>query len=186
MEHLLLTCPNDWNNDDKGAFFEGFVADLLRPMRLQVTERLRFTGMEIDLLAKNVDQPRTILVECKSQRDPMPADIISKLLGNVSIRKADAGWLFSASDFTKDGRGQWEDIMSDELLSQKFMWFSPERTIDVLKQQRVIVDPAALLFHFADQSIVGNWTLIVSPMGWNWLVQNSRLWYTDTVFCFRC
>ena len=75
-------------------------------MRLKVVQRLRFTGMEIDLLARGEDQPRTILVECKAHRDPLGADVISKLLGNVEIRNAEAGWLFSTSDLTKDGRGQ--------------------------------------------------------------------------------
>jgi hypothetical protein len=64
--HLLLHFPDDWTNDQKGDFFERFVADLLKPMRYEVRQRLRVTGMEIDLLAKGLDQPRTILVECKA------------------------------------------------------------------------------------------------------------------------
>ena len=101
-QHLFLQHPENWSNDERGKFFEDFVADVLRPMRLAISERLRVTGMEIDLLAKGIDQPRTILVECKAQRDALPADTISKLLGNVTIRGADAGRLFSCSDLSKD------------------------------------------------------------------------------------
>ncbi len=104
-KHLLLSFPDDLSRDECGNFFENFVAGLLRPMRLKVVQRLRFTGMEIDLLARGEDQPRTILVECKAHRDPLAADVISKLLGNVEIRNAEAGWLFSTSDLTKDCAG---------------------------------------------------------------------------------
>src|SRR6185369_1018123 len=110
--HLLLHVPESWTNDRKGDFFEAFVADILRPMRFRVVRRLRVTGMEIDLLAEGLDQPLTVLVECKAQRDALPADTISKLLGNVTIRGASAGWLFSTSELSKDGRAQWEDIQA--------------------------------------------------------------------------
>src|SRR5512133_1793729 len=86
--HLLLSVPDDWDNDQRGEFFEKFVSGLLRPMRFEVTQRLRFTGMEIDVLARGLDHPKTVLVECKAQRDPVSADVISKLLGNVGIRHA--------------------------------------------------------------------------------------------------
>ncbi len=140
-QHLFLQHPENWSNDERGKFFEDFVADVLRPMRLAISERLRVTGMEIDLLAKGIDQPRTILVECKAQRDALPADTISKLLGNVTIRGADAGWLFSCSDLSKDGRGQWEEIQAQPHLASKFMWFPPERLISILTDQNTIVNP---------------------------------------------
>ena len=42
--HLLLHFPDDWTNDLKGDFFDRFVADLLKPMRYEVRQRLRVTG----------------------------------------------------------------------------------------------------------------------------------------------
>lgn len=169
-KHLLLSVPDDWSNDRRGTFFEEFVADLLRPMRLKVDKRLRVTGMEIDLLARGEDQPRTILVECKAHRDPLPADVISKILGNVTIRNADAGWLFSTSDLGKDGRGQWDEIQADERLARKFTWYPPEKIIEILISQRLIIDPQALLYHF-DSNKTGDWTLVVSPVCRAWLVE---------------
>jgi hypothetical protein len=140
--HLMLTLPDEWTNDERGAFFESFVADILKPMRFAVERRLRVTGMEIDILAKGLDQPKKILVECKAQRDALPADVISKLLGNVTIRGVDAGWLFSTGDLSKDGRGQMEEIQRDPKLSSIFTWYSPSRLIDVLLSQRAVVDPS--------------------------------------------
>ena len=169
-KHLLLSFPDDLSRDECGNFFENFVAGLLRPMRLKVVQRLRFTGMEIDLLARGEDQPRTILVECKAHRDPLAADVISKLLGNVEIRNAEAGWLFSTSDLTKDGRGQWEAIQDNPRLVKKFTWYHPEKIIDILVSQRATVDCSSLN-HRLTPYVVDDWTLIVSPSRIVWLAQ---------------
>lgn len=154
----------------RGDFFESFVADILKPMRLAVAHRLRVTGMEIDLLARGLDQPRTVLVECKAHRDALPSDVISKLLGNVTIRGADAGWLFTTADLTKDGRGQVTEIESNPKLASIFTWYSPSRLIDVLLSQSAIVDPKTLIGH-ADPWAVGDATLICTPTGRRWLLE---------------
>ncbi len=168
--HLLLSVPSEWSTDDKGDFYEEFVLELLRPMRLRAERRLRVTGMELDILAKGEDRPLTVLVECKAHRDPIAADVITKLLGNVQLRHADQGWLFSTSDLTKDGRGLWEEIQNDPVHSRVFFWYSPSRIVDVLIAQRAIVDPSILLHFFAD-SEVGDWSLIVTPGKQSWLVE---------------
>lgn len=139
-------------------------------MRLRAERRLRVTGMELDIIARGEDRPRTILVECKAHRDPIAADVITKLLGNVQLRRADEGWLFTTSDLTKDGRGLWDEIQNDPEHSRTFTWYSPSRTIEVLKAQRSIVDPATLLHHLGSLD-VGSWTLIVTPGRRSWFVE---------------
>ena len=62
LRHLFVNHSDEWTNDQRGQFFEDFVADLIRPMRYEVIKRVRVTGMEIDLLAKSLDQPRTLLI----------------------------------------------------------------------------------------------------------------------------
>lgn len=168
--HLILSVPTDWSNDAKGDFFEEFVLEILRPMRLRAERRLRVTGMEIDILAKGEDRPFTVLVECKAYRDPVPADVITKLLGNVKLRRADQGWLFSTSDLTKDGRGLWQEIQEDEEHAKSLVWYSPSRTIDVLIAQRSVVDPATLLHRLTGHDL-GDWTLVASPSRRAWLVE---------------
>lgn len=171
-QHLLLHLPENWTNDQRGSFFEDFIGDLLRPMRFAVEKRLRVTGMEIDLLAKSLDQPRKILVECKAQRDALSADVITKLLGNVTIRGADSGWLFATSDLGKDGRGQWEEIQGQPHLAAKFMWFPPERILSILLDQRTIVDPQGALLRLSpDSDNLGDSTLIWAPSGKFWLIE---------------
>ena len=168
--HLLFHLPSDWTNDQRGDFFETFVAEILRPMRFKVEQRLRVTGMEIDLLAKGLDQPRKVLVECKAQRDALPADTISKLLGNVAIRGADAGWLFSTSELSKDGRGQWEEIQSNPDLASKFAWYPPAKLIDILIDQGNVVDPLTMGPELSSLSR-GDATLVCSPSGKKWLLE---------------
>lgn len=168
--HLLFWVPPDWTTDAKGDFYEEYILEILRPMRLRAERRLRVTGMELDIIARGEDRPRTILVECKAHRDPIAADTITKLLGNVQLRRADEGWLFSTSDLTKDGRGLWDEIQNDPEHSRTFTWYSPSRTIEVLKAQRSIVDPATLL-HYVGKVDVGSWTLIVTPGRRSWFVE---------------
>lgn len=141
-------------------------------MRLRAERRLRVSGMEIDVLAKGEDRPFTVLVECKAYRDPVPADTITKLMGNVQLRRADQGWLFTTSDLTKDGRGLWEEIQQDADHARSIVWYSPSRTIDVLIAQRSIVDPKTLLHHLAKLD-VGDWTLVASP--------GRRAWLSETL-----
>lgn len=139
-------------------------------MRLKADQRLRVTGMELDILARGEDGPATVLVECKAHRDPISADVISKLMGNVVLRKADQGWLFTTSDLTKDGRGLWDEIQRDPEHARKFVWYSPSRTIDVLVGQRTIVDPSTILHRLVGQD-VGDWSLVVTPARLSWLVE---------------
>ncbi|MCU9952784.1 restriction endonuclease [Burkholderia sp. BKH01] len=168
--HLLFSVPADWTNDDKGDFYEEFIVEILKPMRMSSQRRLRVSGMELDILAKSEDRPITVLVECKAHRDPVSADVITKLMGNVQLRRADHGWLFTTSDLTKDGRGLWEEIQQDRDLSLKFTWYSPARTIDVLIAQRSIVDPQTLSHH-VDGFNQGDWSLVVTPGRRSWLVE---------------
>jgi len=155
---------------EKGDFFEDFVAELLRPQRLSIVQRVRYTGMEIDVLARDADQPRTLLVECKAQNDPLPAEVISKAIGNARIRKADAAWLFSTSEFSKDGRGQYDEISQNPELSRDFAWFSPSRICELLIQQRSVVDPRTLRAPWPEYA-AGEWHLLIHPHQRSWLLE---------------
>lgn len=167
---IALAVPDEYTTTEKGDFFEDFVAELLRPQRLKVTQRVRYTGMEIDVLARDADQPRTLLVECKAHADPLPADVISKALGNAQIRGAEAAWLFSTSDFSKDGRGQHDDISQNPELSRRFAWFSPTRICELLIEQRSVVDPQSLSVPWPEME-EGDWHLLIHPSQRLWLVE---------------
>lgn len=166
--HLIL--PSEWTSDKKGDYFEEFVAGILRPMRFEVVRRIRFTGMEIDILAEAKDEPRRVFVECKAQADPVPADTISKLMGNARIQGADSSWLFSTSDLTKEGRGRWDEIKQNVALAREFTWYSPNRICDMLVDQGRALNPLSLTGLPCTKQR-GEITLIVAPARWLWLVE---------------
>ncbi|MDO4246318.1 MAG: restriction endonuclease [Deinococcus sp.] len=173
MPNLQFSVPEDWTTEQKGSFFEKVVSDLLRPMRYKVTERIRTTGVEIDLLALGEDDQRRILIECKAYRDNVAAEVISKLYGNVGLDDYDAGWLFSTSDLTKDARGRLLAIQGDRAKNSKFSWFGPERIIEIMTSQNKIIDPAFIkIDQYQEGSI--RWTLLVCPSGSFWVAQFSE------------
>ncbi|MCY1701808.1 restriction endonuclease [Deinococcus sp. SL84] len=173
MPNLQFSVPEDWTPDQKGSFFEGVISDLLRPMRYKVTERIRTTGMEIDLLAVGEDDQRKILIECKAYRENVAAEVISKLNGNVFLDDYDAGWLFTTSDLTKDARGRLLSIQADKVKNAKFSWFGPDRIVEILVSQNKVIDPKTInLDSYEDDSV--SWTLLLCPSGSFWVAQVSE------------
>lgn len=167
---LRLIIPEGSSTEQKGEFFESFIARLLAPMGYGITKRLRFTGMEIDLLAKHKFQPHTVLVECKAHEDNLSAEVILKALGSRQVRKADAAWLFTTADLTKDGRGLWEDIQNDPETAKQFTWYAPSSTVRLLLDQKEITSPDALAPALSGLD-VGEHTLVITPAMTYWHVQ---------------
>lgn len=52
-QSLEILVPLDWTNDKKGSYLEGIANQVLSRQSYDVIERIRFTGMEIDLLANH-------------------------------------------------------------------------------------------------------------------------------------
>jgi hypothetical protein len=74
---------------------------------------IRVTGMEIDTTATHNVTNEKIYAECKAYREPIPADTISKLLGNVFLKNVDQGWLVTTSKLYRDAerlkeKEEWE------------------------------------------------------------------------------
>lgn len=167
---LQIHVPRDWSDQKKGDFFEDFVANLLKPMNFDVVQRIRFAGMEIDLLAKDRNSPRKVLVECKAHETNISADTITKMLGNRRLRKVESAWLFTTSDLTKDGKGSWEDIKDDSELSREFVWYSPEKIIELLIRQNQIKS-VEFIRPQLNSHLIGEFNLIISPTKYIWVAQ---------------
>ena len=52
---VIIVVPEEMTNDEKGDFLERIASELLKKQRYEVTRRIRFAGMEIDILAKSLD-----------------------------------------------------------------------------------------------------------------------------------
>ena len=128
--------------------------------------------MEIDLLAVHNVSGQEIIVECKAWEDNLPADVITKLLGNVALRKLSAGWLVSTGDLGKDAEGvriEWEKRQVEE--RQKLSFYTKERIIQLLIDNGVVMDSKSLNYNFMSKDKISeSHTLLITEYGRFWLV----------------
>jgi len=102
---IKFVVPQSWTSDEKGKFFEDVVGKLLKKTRVEIEKRVKFTGMEIDVLAEDLDTQQKAFVECKFISEPFSANVISKLIGNASIKNVEFAYLFSTSPPGKEANG---------------------------------------------------------------------------------
>jgi hypothetical protein len=78
QKQVKIILPEDWDKDTnkKGEFLELLVADLLSKMKFTVEKRVNLTGMEIDIIAKNLGTNKQAFIECKFIKNPFSADVI--------------------------------------------------------------------------------------------------------------
>jgi hypothetical protein len=128
----LFLVPPTWSNDQRGDYFERFVADLLSKIGCKCRTRLRCTGMEIDVLADSTLTSQRSLVQCKFQRDPLSANVIDLLLGQGS-RRHDVRHLllFSVSPLGKEAKGVADELERDPP-EKTFNFHGPERILELL------------------------------------------------------
>lgn len=157
---------------EKGEILENLTAKILKIQQYDVVERIRVTGMEIDVLATHKVSKAKILVECKAWDNNIQADVISKLLGNVYIKSATAGWLITTGPLSKDAEGikhEWESKTDSD--RGKLSFYTPDRIIQMLYDACIIKTPEEILassashFSFADSA-----SLLVSDLGMHWLI----------------
>lgn len=140
MIQIDICVGEDKSTTEKGRVLEHLVAKLLEIQQYDVVETIRVTGMEIDVLAKHRINNSSLLVECKAWESPLPADVISKLMGNVYLRNVDQGWLVTTGPLSKDARGikvEWENRWDSE--RKKFSFYTCDRIIEQLIAARIIV-----------------------------------------------
>jgi Novel STAND NTPase 1/Restriction endonuclease len=139
-KEINLVIPNSYSNDKKGNFFEEFTGILLNKLRYEIIERIRFTGMEIDLIANNKDTQERRFVECKFQNDPIGAGVITDLLGKAIIKNIDHVFLFSLSELGKEAKGILDEYNSTDQ-KIKFTFFNPKKIYEIYIEQNNIIEP---------------------------------------------
>jgi len=139
-KEINIVIPNNFSNDKKGNFFEKFTGVLLGKLRFEIIERIRFTGMEIDLIADNKDTQERRFVECKFQNEPISAGVITDLLGKALVKKIDHVFLFSLSELGKEAKGMLDEYNSPDQ-NIKFTFFNPHKIFDIYVEQNSIQEP---------------------------------------------
>jgi len=173
MTQIKFLVPKDWDTDKKGDFFEKEIGKLLSKIRFEIIQRIRFTGMEIDLLAKNKDIDQTAFVECKFIADPLGADEITKLFGKAYIKKINVIYLFSTSEPGKEARGlidEYEKTSAENRI--KFAFVGPEKLGEMyfeITNKKSILEKFESIPELSDK--IGNTKLIISPEQVFWVCE---------------
>lgn len=189
MEYSIEVCiKENQTTTDKGKILENLTRDILKQQQYEVYETIRVTGMEIDVWAKHKITGQKILAECKAQNDSLSGEVISKLLGNVGLRNASAGWLISTGPLSKDAKGivsDWEDENNQK--RSQLAFYTKDRIIDLLVDSHVIVSPDTISKKIDEKfSLNDNALLLLMPSRKVWVipVQNHMEGISTKVVAF--
>jgi hypothetical protein len=129
----LFVVPSTWSNDERGNYFEQFIAALLAQLDWECQVRVRHLGMEIDVFAIDKMTNERALVQCKFQKDNISANVIDLLYGQGS-RRADIKkmLLFSIADLGKDAKAVLKDIADNG--QKPLIYHGPARVVELVSK----------------------------------------------------
>jgi hypothetical protein len=173
MIQIEVVVPKGSPNKVKGDLLEQISGELLKTQGYEVTDEVRVTGNELDLLCRHKVNRKQIYVECKAHRDPLSANILTNLLGTVVAKKLQEGWLISTGELGKEAKGfqyEWEGQATEE--AQKLSIYTPERLYEAFLNAGLIKPPPYenVLEIVGDEDRIGDWILFISPYGRYWIV----------------
>ncbi|HUX60967.1 MAG TPA: restriction endonuclease [Ignavibacteriaceae bacterium] len=120
----------------KGDFFENMVRYVFESQRYDITQRVNFTGMEIDLIAKHKDRSETAYIECKA-REKLESKDIEAFAFNVAYREANYGYFLSTTEFEHQVAGLIEEMKGKEKYANLYFW-GPDKILELLESANVI------------------------------------------------
>lgn len=137
---LDVLVPKDWSNDRRGEYFEQLMANVFAKLRYEVTSRIKFGGLEIDLLLKHKDFQILSYVECKFYKENIGSGVITDLVGKAYVKKCKTAILISTSHLGKEAKGVYEDLKGREEIDFKF--FGPDELYDLFIEVYQIKEPS--------------------------------------------
>jgi hypothetical protein len=120
----------------KGDFFENMVRYVFESQRYDITQRVNFTGMEIDLIAKHKDRSETAYIECKA-REKLESKDIEAFAFNVAYREANYGYFLSTTEFEHQVAGLIEEMSGKGKYANLYFW-GPDKIFELLESANVI------------------------------------------------
>lgn len=161
IKTVRILVPNSWTSNQKGEFLEELASKLLKRLRYNVKERVRFTGMEIDVVADNIDTQQRAFVECKFVRDLLSANVIDLLLGKALRKGVDIVYLFSTAYPGKEAKGVIDEIQQNPPESSpKFAFVGPNQIAGMFAD---IFNFEPFLPERLESSSIASNTLIITP-----------------------
>jgi hypothetical protein len=170
--NIEIIVPNGSPNTDKGDLLEKLAEQMLQIQGYKVTNKIRVTASELDLLCKHEVSGKTIYVECKAHNDNLPASVLKNLLGTIDFKDYSEGWLISTGPLGKDAKGfvvEWESKPPAQ--RERLSIYNPENVIFTLKNAHLLSDPPELPAKeiLGTELSKGEWTLLISPWGRYWI-----------------
>ena len=169
---IEVATPPGTPSNEKGGLLENLAEDLLRIQNYKVTNQVRVTATELDLLCEHQVNGRIVYVECKAHREPISANVLINLLGTLDFKeKYQEGWLISTGPLGKDAKGfqhEWEKKPE----SQKLSIYTPERVVAALiSAGKVKQAPYELAVKtIGNQDHIGDPTLLITKYGVFWTI----------------
>jgi len=168
---IEVITPDGSTNTEKGDLLENLAGKLLITQSYKVKKKIRVTASELDLLCKHKVSGKEIYVECKAHKDPLSANVLKNLLGEIEFHDYSEGWLISTGPLGKDAKGfveEWGKKQRDK--REKLSFYEPDKVITALKDAHLLSEPSEsfLKGSLGDEFSIGDWTLLVSPWGNFW------------------
>lgn len=170
MIQIDIGIDKEKNTTEKGRILENLVAKLLKIQQYDIDKTVRVTGMEIDVLARHKVNGECVLVECKAWDSALPADVISKLLGNIILRHADKGWLVATGPLSKDALGiksEWEE---DQEKRKMLSFYTCERIIEQLVDAGIIKDVKEVKGRLSNEGMSDDVVLMITQNYYYWII----------------
>jgi hypothetical protein len=129
-----VTVKEGDTSKQRGDLLENLAKRVLLALQYQhVSTEVRVTGCELDLVATDSQTSSRILVECKAYRDrSIPADVLTKILGNVALHDFDSGWLICTSRLGKDATGVLDKLRNHAGKSKLLRVYDPAELVKLL------------------------------------------------------
>ena len=124
------------SESEKGKFFEDLVRHIFETQRYNITQRVNFTGMEIDLVAKHKDRDETAYIECKA-KEKLESTDIKVFTFNTNHRKANHGYFLSTIEFEHQVAGLIAEMKIDPRNPNLYFW-GPEKIFELLESAKII------------------------------------------------
>lgn len=135
------------SNKAKGNCFETLIRNLLSIHQYEIKQNLRFTGMELDLIAEHKHKANEkIYVECKA-KDKVSSIELRTFFANVFHHKADFGYFFRTNELEFDAGGLLVEMRGDSRYSN-LTFFEPKDIIQMLLDGRMIFEPSSDLTEY--------------------------------------
>jgi len=131
--------PNpEMSPQSKGDIFEDIIRAVMESQRYKVTQRVNFTGTEIDLLCQHLDRPAdTALVECKARTVINSSDIKVFSYNVLVANRAKYGFFVHTSELQHQAAGTADELSANERLT----FWGPDKVVELLQHVHRIVAP---------------------------------------------